>query len=173
MAMIFGRPSPDPGCGPPIELLGGNACGLLDLLGIGEALASQRVPAKKAPPPLLEIEPARPRRNEDVMETRMLFQPGPRLQTIVTAEVVADHEDVSAGVVGFDSGKPRNVAFGVARSCTASQLLAISHAQGSVDPRLLRSAAIIHLRFDAMSIRRPAWGWGKGARHYGAEFVGT
>ena len=127
MAVILGWSSPDPGLGPQIELLGGHTCGLLDLFGIGEALASQRVPAKKAPPALLQIEPARSRRNEDVMQTRMPFQPGARLQTIVTAEIVADQEDVSAGVVGFDIGQQSDVPLGVARSSTPGQFLAIAY----------------------------------------------
>jgi hypothetical protein len=173
MAVILGRPTPDPGFGPPVELLGGDAGGLLDLLGIGEALPDKSIAAEEAPPPLLQIEPARSCRNEDMMQARMLFQPGTRLQTVVTAEIVADNEDVASGVVSFNVGQESNVAFRVARSRTTRQLLAIAHAQGSVDPRLLGPAAIIHLRFNAMPVGRPARSRGKRARHYGAEFVGA
>ena len=173
VAMILGRPTPDPGLGAPVELLGGNTGGLLDLFGIGEALPSERIAAEEAPPALLQIEPARSRRNEDVIEARMPFQPGTRLQTIVTAEIVADDEDVSVRVVGLDVGQQSNVAFRIARSRTARQLLAITHPQGPVDPRLLRPAAIIHLRFDAVPVRRPARSGGKRARYYGTEFVGA
>ena len=127
MTVILGRPSPDPWLGPQIELLGGNACSLLDLLGIGEALASQRVPAKKAPPALLQIEPARSCRNEDVVNAWMPLQPGARLQAIVTREMVADDEASSTRVVGFDVGEQRDVAFGVARGGTARQFLAITY----------------------------------------------
>ncbi len=171
VAMILGWSTPDPGLGAPIQLLGGDAGGLFELLGIGKTLACQRITPEKAPPALLQIEPARPGRNEDVMDAGMFFQPGARLQARVTAEIVADDEQVAFGIVGFDIGEQRDVAFGVARSRTACQLFAITYPQRSIDPRLLRSAAIIHLRFDAMSVGRPAWGWGKGARHYGAEFV--
>ena len=52
MAVILGRPTPYPRFGPQIELLGGNARGLLDLLGIGKTLASQRIAAEEAPPAL-------------------------------------------------------------------------------------------------------------------------
>ena len=173
VAVILGRPTPDPGFGSPIELIGGDAGGLLDLLGISEALPSKRVAAEEAPPALLQVQPAGSCWNEDVVEAWMPFQPGTRLQTIMTAEIVADDEDVSVRVVGFDIGKPRNVAFRIARSRTARQLLAIAHPQGSVDPRLLWSAAIIHFRFDAVTVGRPARSRGKGARHYGAEFVGA
>jgi hypothetical protein len=173
VAVVLGRPTPDPGLGPPIQLLGGDAGGLLDLCGIGEALASQRITPEEAPPPLLQVQPARARRNEDVMDAWMLFQPGARLQTRVTAEIVADDEDISARIVSFDIGQQSNVAFGIARSRTACQFLAITYPQRSVDPRLLRSAAIIHLCFDAVSVWRPAWGWGKGARDHWPEFVGA
>ena len=40
VAMILGRPSPDPGVGPQVELRGGNAGGLLNLTGVGKALSS-------------------------------------------------------------------------------------------------------------------------------------
>src|SRR5438132_7814919 len=116
VTVILGRSAPDPGLGAPIQLLGRDPGGLLDLLGISKALTSQRITAEEPPPPLLQIEPARSRRNEDVVNARMLFQPGARLQTEVTAEIVADDEDLSPGVVGFDVGQKCNVAFGVARS---------------------------------------------------------
>jgi len=173
MAVILGRPTPDPGFGPPVELLGGDAGGLLDLLGIGEALPGKSFAAEEAPPPLLQIEPARTRGNENMMDTRISFQPGTGLQTTVTAEIIGDDENVASGVVSFNVGQESNVAFRVARSRTERQLLAIAHAQGSVDPRLLGSATIIHLRFDAMPVGRPARSRGKCARHYGAEFVGA
>src|SRR5205809_592522 len=60
------RTSPEPGFGPQVELSGGNAGGLLDLLGIGKALPRQGITAEEAPPALLEIEPARSGGNENV-----------------------------------------------------------------------------------------------------------
>lgn len=173
MAMVLGRPAPDPGLGAPIELSGGEAGGLLNLIGIGKALPGEGITTEEAPPALLQIEPTGSRRNEDVMEARMPFQPGTGLQTRVTTEIVADDEDVAVRVVGFDVGQQSHIALRIARSRTARQLLAIPHPQGSVDPRLLRPAAIIHLRFDAMPVRRPARSRGKSARHYGAELVGA
>ena len=38
VAVVLGRPTPDPGLGAQVELLGGHMGSLLDLLGIGEAL---------------------------------------------------------------------------------------------------------------------------------------
>ena len=114
MAVIFGRPPTNTGFGSSVELLGSDARGLLDLFGIGKALPGKRIPAKEAPPALLQIEPARSGRNEDVMDARMPLQPGAGLQTVVTAEIVADKEQVPAGVVRFDVGQERDVAFGVA-----------------------------------------------------------
>ncbi len=171
--MILSRPTPDPGLGPQIELPGGNAGGLLDLIGIGEALPSEGIAAEEPPPAFLQIEPAGPRGNEDMMDARMSFQPGARLQTTVTAEIVGDDEDVATGIVGFDVGQQRDVTLGVARSSTPGQFLAIAHAQRPVDPGLFGPATVIHLRFDAVPVGRPAGSRGKGARHYGAEFVGA
>ena len=73
VAMILGKPSPDPRLGSQIELSGGDAGGLLDFLGIGEALTGERIAAEEAPPALLQIEPARSGGDEDLVEARMPF----------------------------------------------------------------------------------------------------
>jgi hypothetical protein len=49
VAMIFGRPSPDPGLGSPVELGRSHTGRLLDLLGIGEALSGQSIAVEKPP----------------------------------------------------------------------------------------------------------------------------
>ena len=113
------RASPDPGFGPQVELSGGNAGGLLDLLGIGKALASQGITAEEPPPALLQVEPARSGGNENVMEAWMRFQPSTCLKTVVTTEVIRDDVDVASRIVGFNVSQQRDVAFGVARSGTA------------------------------------------------------
>ena len=59
MAMILGRSAPDPGIGSPVELSGSDASGLLNLIRVGKALAGQRIATEKAPPALLQVEPAR------------------------------------------------------------------------------------------------------------------
>jgi hypothetical protein len=60
VAMILGRPSPDPGLGPSIELCSRHAPGLVDLSRIGKTLARQRIAAKEPPPALLQVEPSLP-----------------------------------------------------------------------------------------------------------------
>jgi hypothetical protein len=46
--------APDPGLGAGVEVLGGDACCLIDLLGVGEVLAGERLAAEEAPPAFLE-----------------------------------------------------------------------------------------------------------------------
>ena len=58
VAMILGRTSPDPRFGSPVELSGRDASGLLKLIRVGKTLSSQSIAAEKAPPALLQVEPA-------------------------------------------------------------------------------------------------------------------
>jgi len=114
VSVIFGRASPDPGFGSQVELSRRHASGLLDLLGIGETLTGEGIAAEEAPPTFLQIEPTGSRRNEDVLEAGMAFQPGARFEAIMTAEIVADDVEVAFGIVGFDVGQKRDVALGIA-----------------------------------------------------------
>ena len=106
--------SPDPGLRPQVELSGGDASSLLNLLGSGKALPGEGVTAEEAPPALLQVEPARSRGNEDVMEAGMLLQPGARLQAAMAAEIVRDHENVSRWIIGLNVCQQSDVALGVA-----------------------------------------------------------
>ncbi len=171
--MILGRASPDPRLGSQVELRGSDAGSLLDLLGIGKTLPRKGITAEEAPPALLQIEPARSGRNEDVMDARILFEPGARLETVVTGEIIADDEDLSRRIVGFDVGEQSDIALGVTRSRASRQFFAIAHPQCPIDPGFLGSASVVERRFDAMSSGRPARGRIKGARHYRPEFVGA
>jgi hypothetical protein len=173
MAMILRRASPDPGIGAPVELRSRDARGLFDLCGIGKTLPGERIAAEEPPPTFLQIEPTRSRRNEDMMDARMPFQPGARLQAGMTTEIITDDEDVAFGIVGFDVVQKRNVAFRVARSGAARQFFPIVHTQRSIHPGLLRSPAIVQWRFDTVAVARPARGRVKGAWDYWSEFVGT
>ena len=166
-----GRTPPDPRLGSHIELSRRNTGGLLDLFGIGKALPSERIAAEEAPPALLQVEPARPSGNEDVMDARMLLQPRAGLEAGMAAEIVGDDEDISSRIVGFDVGERSDVALGIARGCTARQYLAIAHPQCSIDPGFLGSAPVVHRSLDAVSIRRPAWSRVKRAGNDRAEFV--
>src|SRR5258708_6685916 len=55
--------APDPGFGPRVEMLRGNARRQINLLGIGEGLPGEGFPAEEAPPAFLQIEPTGPRRD--------------------------------------------------------------------------------------------------------------
>jgi hypothetical protein len=156
-----------------IELRGGNPRGLLNLVGIGKALPSESIPSEEAPPALLQIEPARSSRNEDVLQTRMLSHPGPRLSTIVAGEVVGDHEDVALGIVSFDVSEQGNVVRRVARGGASSQFLAITHAERSIDPGFLGSATVVQGSPDAMPSGGPARSGREGAWDHWSQFVGA
>ena len=72
VTMILGRTSPDPRFGSPVELSGRDASGLLNLIRVGETLTRQGIATEQSPPALLQIEPAGPSRNEDLVEPGML-----------------------------------------------------------------------------------------------------
>ena len=148
----LGRPSPDPGLGAPVELGGGHASRLLDLLGIGEALPCERITSKETPPALLQVQPAGPGGNKDVLDARMPFQPGTRLQAIMTAQVVGDNEDIARRIVRLDVLEEFNGVLGIARSRTASDLLAVTYPQRPVHPGFFRPSFVIERRFDAVAV---------------------
>ena len=125
--MILGRAIPDPGISSPVELSGRHASSLRNLIGVGKALSSKSIPAKEAPPALLQIEPAGSGGNEDMVNARVLGQPSAGLSTVMAAEIIRNHEDIPGRIVGFNVGQRGNVALGVARSGTSGQLLAIAH----------------------------------------------
>ena len=173
VAMILGRSTPDPRFGSPVELSGRDARGLLNLIRVGKALSSQGIAAEEAPPALLQVKPAGAFGNEDLMEPRMLRQPGAGLGTVVAGEVVSDDEDVTRRIVGFDVSEQGNVVRRVTRGGALGQFLAIAYAQRSIDPGFLGAATVIHERFDAVPIGRPAGRRREGAWHYWPEFVGA
>ncbi len=156
-----------------IELSRGNAGGLFDLSGSGKTLSSQGIPTEETPPAFLEVEPAGPFRNEDVMEARMLSHPGPRLSTVVAGEIVRDDVNVSVRIIGFDALKQCNVVGRVTRSCAERQFLAIAYAQRSIHPRFLGAATVVQQRLDAVTCERPAWSRWKAARDYWPQFIGA
>jgi hypothetical protein len=102
VAVILGRSTPDPRLGAPIELSGGDARGLLNLVGVGETLSSQGIATEEPPPAFLEVQPAGSFRDEDVVEAGMLGQPGAGLSTSVARKVVGDDEDLTYRIISFD-----------------------------------------------------------------------
>ena len=121
------RASPDPWFGSQVELSSRDAGSLLDFLGIGKALPSQRIAAEEAPPALLQVEPTGSSGDEDLMEAWMRFQPGAGLETVVTTEIIGDDEDVAGRIISFDIGQESDVLLGVTRSSAASQFFPIAH----------------------------------------------
>jgi len=118
MAMILGRSTPDPRFGASVELSCRDTSSLLNLIRVGKTLSSQSIASEEPPPALLQVEPARPSGNKNLMEPRMLSQPGAGLSTGVAGEVVGDDEDVAGRIVGFDVPKQSNVVRRVARGGT-------------------------------------------------------
>ncbi len=156
-----------------IELSRGHTRGLLNLIRVGKTLSSQGITSEESPPALLQVEPAGSCRNEDLMEPWMLGEPGPRLSAAVAGEIVSDDVNVPVGIVGFDALKQSYVVRRVARSGASGQFLAIAYAQRSIDPGFLGIATVVQWRFDAVSIRRPTWGWRKATRDYWPQLIGA
>ncbi len=127
MARRLRQASPHPGLGPQVELRGRHTSSLFDLFGIGKTLPGEGITTEESPPALLQIEPARPRGDKDLMDAWMPFQPGARLEAVMAAEVISDNEDLARQVVGFNVGQQGDVALGIARSRTSGHLLAIAH----------------------------------------------
>jgi len=173
MAMILGRSTPDPRFGSPVELSGRDASGLLNLIRVGETLTRQGIATEQSPPALLQIEPAGSGGNKDLMEPRMLSQPGAGLGTDVAGKVVSDDVDVTRRIVRFDVSEQGNVVRRVARSGASGQFLAIAHAQRSIDPGFFGATTVIQRCFDAMPIGRPGRRWREGAGNYWPKFIGA
>lgn len=168
-----GRPSPDPGFGPSIELLRGHTPGQIDFTRVGKALAREGITTEEPPPPLLQIQPTRPFRNEDVLEPWMLCQPGACLQAVVTAQIVGNNENIASGIVGFNQLQEFDVVRRVARGSTSGQSFAIAHAQCPIDPGLFQPPAVLQRRLDAVASRGPSWCWRKTARQDWPQFIRT
>ena len=83
----------------------------------------------------------------------MRCQPDVGFSAQVTGQVIRDHEEVSFGIISLDIAEQSDVAFRIARSRTSGQFPAVAHAQGPIDPGLLKSATILQRRFDPVSIR--------------------
>jgi hypothetical protein len=156
-----------------VELLGRHLHRLFNLISIGKTLAGEGIAAEETPPAFLEIEPACAFGNEDVLEARVVCQPDPRLQAIVTAQVISDDEDVARRIIRIDVLEQLDVILGIARCGTAGNLPTIAYTQRAGDPRLVVPTALLQWRLDSMPIRRPARRGGKGARGHRSEFIST
>jgi hypothetical protein len=114
MPMILGRTAPDPGCGASVELGRRDTRRLLDLIGVGETLASQRIAAEEPPPAFWQIQPASSSRDKDVMQTRMLGHPGAGLRAVMATEIIRDNKEIRPRIISFDVLQESDIVRGVA-----------------------------------------------------------
>ncbi len=99
MAPRFGRPSPNPRLGSVIELGRRHLHRSFDLIGVGKTLPGQRIAAEETPPSLLQVQPAGSFGNKDVLDARMVCEPGAGFQAVVATEIVRNDENVPLGIV--------------------------------------------------------------------------
>lgn len=105
-----------------------------------------------------------------MLDAQMVRQPGARFQTVMTAQIIRDDENISDRIVGFDLFEQLNGVPGIARGRTPCDLLAITH---PVDPDFVIATAVLQERFDAMAICRPARRRSKRAWDHRSELVGA
>jgi hypothetical protein len=163
--------TPNPRFGAEVELFCGYPCGQLDLPRIGEALSCQGFAPKQPPPRFLEVEPARPHWDEDLLHPRVLLQPLSDGWTLVARKVVGDQVKVAGRVCLGNRFEQPQVTFGVARGSGERESLAVSHPQRTIYPDLLRATAILQRRLDAMGVWRPARRRREGARAYWTKLI--
>src|SRR6266508_4590455 len=165
--------APDPGASAGIQLAGRHPGGQRDLLGGGKRLPGKGLAAKQPPPALLEVQPAGAFGDEGVLDAGVVGQPGPGRDAAVAGQVVGDHHDGPRRVGGLDGGQEPLVADRVARRCGHRHLLPVTDPERAVHPGLLRPAAVVQRRFDAVAVGAPAGrGW-EAARDDRAELVGA
>jgi hypothetical protein len=150
--------------GAAIELGSRHARGEGDLGAIGETLTSVGGAAQEAPPGFDEIEPSRPHRDEDLLDTGMGGEPLADGATGVTREVVGDEVEIAHGIVAIECAEQREIPCGVACRSGLGADLSIPDAQGSVDPGFIIAAAVDEWGFDAVATRRPGDQAGAGGK---------
>jgi len=90
--------APDPRLRAGIYLLRGDRGSALKLLTVSKCLSSERGTAENTLPGLLEVQPAGPDRNKDVLYAGIVRQPGLDRRALVAAQVIADQVEVAGGV---------------------------------------------------------------------------
>jgi hypothetical protein len=106
--------SPDPGAGMAVELSGGDAGGVGDILGVGQRHAREGFAAEEPPPAFDEVEPGGADRNEGVLDPRVGREPLPDRSTQVAGQIVGDQEEIAARIGCVDGVQQRQIASGVA-----------------------------------------------------------
>src|SRR5260221_3031966 len=122
------RASPDPGLGVVIELGGGDARGVGDVVGVGQRRAGEGCAAEEAPPPLDEVEPGCPNRNEDALDTWMRGQPVGDRATQMAGQVIGDERQGALRIGLVERLQQGEVATRVARRRGLREDLAVAHA---------------------------------------------
>ena len=108
------RPSPDPGAGVTVELSGGDAGGVGDILGVGQRHAREGFAAEEPPPACDEVQPGGADRNEGVLDARMVRQPVADRATEMAGEMVGDEIQVATRRGCVDGVQQRQIPGGVA-----------------------------------------------------------
>src|SRR5262249_39229511 len=143
--------APDPGMGPGSEVLRGDARRQVDLVGVGEGVAGERLAAEEPPPAVLQVEPAGARGEGDGGDARMEPQPGLDRSAGMAGEMVADQVEVAVGGGRSELVKEDEVAHGVTRRRGAGHFLPIAYASRAVDPDLLLAAPLVERHFDPVA----------------------
>src|SRR5258708_27066780 len=89
-ALWWRWPPPDPGAGVTVELSGGDAGGVGDVVGVGQRRTGEGFAPEKAPPALDEVEPGGADRNEGVLDPRLGSEPVTDGTTGAAGEAVGD-----------------------------------------------------------------------------------
>src|SRR5258708_11328483 len=96
-ALWWRWPPPDPGAGVTVELSGGDAGGVGDVVGVGQRRTGEGFAPEKAPPALDEVEPGGADRNEGVVDPRVGSELVPDGTTGVAGQVVGNQGQVAVG----------------------------------------------------------------------------
>jgi hypothetical protein len=157
MPRRFGRATPNPGSGFPVQLPGSDSRRLVDLVTIRKALSGKGLSSEDTPPPLDEVEPRRSLRDERMLYPRVLFEPLPYQDAVVDLQIVGDQADKAGWDGPLYLPQQLQVALGVPRARGEGERVAVLYSQGAKDPYLLWASAVFQRRFDAMALRRPSW----------------
>jgi hypothetical protein len=106
-----------------------------------------------------------------VLYPGMVFEPLSDHDALVSLQIVGDHVDDSLRDGPLYLLKQLYVALGVPRAGREGQRLSVIYSEGAENPRLVRAAAVLQRRLDAVPVRRLSRGRGEEPRGYGAELV--
>jgi len=173
LAVRWRWPSPDPRLGMAVELCRGGARDVGDVVGVGQGLAREGLAAEDAPPPLDQVQPGGPDRDEGVLDARVIGQPRANRATAVAGQVVRHDVQVAVWIRLVERLEQFQVARGVARGRRLGQDLSVLDTERAVDPHLVRSPIIIQGNLDPVTVRRPTRRRGEVAGCHRAEFIDT